>query len=294
MMRSSTSDTVRRLLPFLAGIALLFGAQQAHADSLYGISSATESVYLINQSNGSATFVAKVNGNVMLSGGSFLNGSLYASSIFGAPGGGNGAAIGIVRLTSGAFVFVSNQGGSLNWWGLASDESAGLLYSIDYNDNYVLKSMTAAGVITSIGTGTGIDGRGMAFDDANDILYATGGTTFSTSLYRVSTVSGTATAVGPMGTGFTSPSDIGLAYDESNDILYAISDDGDDGPFSPDGAGSSLYTVNTATGAATLVGTSPIAAIDGLAWTVPEPSDLALARSCVVALIAYGWWRRTR
>jgi len=77
--------------------------------------------------------------------------------------------------------------------------------------------MTAGGVVTTLGTGDGIDGRGMAFDDFKDILYATDN---SGGLYTVNTATETSTLIGDMGLG-SSVNRIGSAYDKDPCILYA-------------------------------------------------------------------------
>ena len=230
---------------------------------LYGVSTGTDNLYTINPTTGAATLVTGISESVSLTGASFLGGDLFACDVFG----GGGLYIGTVNITTGVYTGVGDQDGSINWHGLASDESAGLLYSIDIDDGNKLKSMTPTGTITTIGTGAGIGGRGMAYDDANDILYATGGG----SLYTVSTSGGAATLIGAMGLGITG-NRIGLAYDEDTNTLYANSGDT-----------QSLYTLNVGTGAAVLVGLNNVgnAVVDGLAWysgpdVIPEPTTLAL------------------
>lgn len=232
------------------------GAGSAQA-ALYGLSDGG-ALYTINASTGAATLVASVPG-VSLTGLSFLGGTLYATDVF------QGNDIfGSLDVTTGAFTGINNQDGSVNWHGLAGNESAGVLYTIDINDGNKLKSVTPAGVVATIGSGTGIDGRGMAYDDTNGILYATG----AGGLYTVDVTTGTATLIGSMG---ISTGNIGLDYDEIAGVLYA-----NDGSVS-----MSLYSVNTGTGAATLVGTNGFRLINGLAWiaddrTVPEPGTLVL------------------
>ena len=258
------------VVPVLMG---LIGSTPALA-ALYGLSSSNPgTLYTVNPGDGSATAVTDLSGSsfVSLTGLSFLDGTLFGTDIV--PPGAS-FMTGTIDTGSGAFVGVSNQDGSANWHGLASDEAAALLYTIDINDSNKLKSMTAGGVVTTIGTGAGIDGRGMAFDDVNDILYATG----SGSLYTVNTATGASTLVGGMqlDTGL-----IGLAYDEIADILYA------------NVAGTGLYTINVGTGDATFIGSNGTTAgsgIDGLAWLgpqgpdVPEPGTLALAMLAVGAI----------
>ena len=225
----------------------LFGGQ------LFGLSSATDDLYRVDSATGAATFITDIDGGALgaaATGLSFLNSTLFATDIFG--GGLSGFNIGTVDITNGAFAFINDQDGSSDWFGLATDETTSLLYSIDIDDNDILKSMTAGGTVTSIGTGTGIGGfaAGMAFDDANGILYAIDS---NGDLYTVDTTTGVATLVGS--TGLASSVFIGLAYDENTNTLFANEDDTD-----------SLYVLDTGTGAATLVGANGFDGIDGLAW----------------------------
>lgn len=222
------------------------------APGLYGLDSAfPANVYTIDAGSGAATLLVTTNGSSSLVGLSFLGGEAYGSDLISFPGGSGGFDVGLIDLVGGIITFVSDQDGSSNWHGLATNDSAGVLYTIDINDDNILKTLAPDGTVTSIGTGTGIDGRGMAYDDANGILYATNNV--DNSLYTVSTADGTSTLVGA--TGLPNLDRVGLAYDEDNDILY-LNDDGT----------ASLYTVNVSTGAASLVGSNGVDGIDGLAW----------------------------
>lgn len=232
------------------------GSGSAQA-ALYGLANGG-ALYTLNPATGVASFVANVS-NVSFTGLSFLGGNLYATDIFQGPN-----RFGTINVSTGAFTGINNQDGSINWHGLAGNEALGVLYTIDIDDGNKLKSVTPAGAVTTIGTGAGIDGRGMAFDDANGILYATGGT----SLYTVDITTGVATLVGDMG---IDAGNIGLDYDEDAGVLFA-----NDGNVT-----MSLYSVNTTTGLATLIGANGIQTINGLAWItdngqVPEPGTLAL------------------
>lgn len=262
-----------RRLAFLLAVPMLMGlvASTPALAALYGLSSSIPgTLYTVDAGTGAATAVGNLTGadNTSLTGLSFLDGTLFGTDIA-SPG--HSLNAGTIDHATCAYTWVSDQDGSINWHGLASDEAAGLLYAIDQNDGNKLKSMTAAGVVTTIGTGAGIQGRGMAYDDANDILYATG----DRSLCTVDTATGTSTLVGEMGleTGY-----FGLAYDEVAQVLYGVN-------------GSNLYTINVGTGAPTLVGSLNAAhTIDGLAWLgpqgpeVPEPGTLTLAMLAVGAI----------
>lgn len=257
----------------LAGLAFCLAAAPASA-GLYGLSSSTNGLYTINPLSGAATLVGDTGGSVSLSGLSFADGILYGTDIFGL------GPMARLDTMTGAGTPFSDQGGSINWHGLGSVED-GPLYTIDIDDGSILKSISTGGVITSIGSGAGIDGRGMAYDDGNGVLYATGGT----SLYSVDTGLGTSTIIGDMG---LSTGLFGLAYDEMNGILYGNSGDT-----------HNLYRIDVMTGAATLIGANGVDGIDGLAWIdgnmapVPVPAALPLLGTGVAVLGYFGWRRRS-
>jgi hypothetical protein len=234
-------------------------------------------VYTIDPATGLATQQATLSpGAGSAVGLTGLGQTLYASDIFiDAP-----ASFGTVNRVTGTYAPVNNQGGSANWQGLGANQSASLIYTIDIDDSNRLKSVTPTGVITPIGSGdTANDGRGLAYDDGNGVLYSIA---LNGNLYTVNVTTGASTLVGPTGIS-TFMIFAGLAYDEVADVLYANVSS----TFAP----SSLYTIDVTTGAATLVGpngaTNPI---DGLAWIdvvpgeVPEPASIALIALAFVLL----------
>lgn len=156
----------KRIAGAALALAASIGSMGAHA-ALYGLSNGG-ALYTIDPATGAATFVADVPG-VSFTGLSFLGSTLYATDVLRE----GSFRFGSIDLTTGAFTAINNQDNSLNWHGLAGNESASVLYTIDINDSLKLKSVTPAGVVATIGTGTGIDGRGMAYDDTHGILYAT-------------------------------------------------------------------------------------------------------------------------
>ncbi len=225
---------------------------QTFPDGLIGLSSNTPAVlYFIDSSDGTATPIVTLDGNASITGLSFLQGTLYGVDLYDFPGGSGGNDIGSIS-TGGIITFLSNQNGSANWHGLASDEAGGVLYTIDFNNSDILTAQFPDGSVATIGSGVGFHGPGMAYDNANGILYAISD---ERSLYTVSTETGTATLIGATGIPATSL-DVGLAYDECNQILYAN-----------DGTLGQLFIVDVTTGEATLVGSNGVdAVIDGLAW----------------------------
>jgi hypothetical protein len=222
---------------------------QTFPDGLIGLSSTEPAVlYSIDASTGKATPIVTLNGGASLTGLAFLQRTLYGTDLYNFPGSSGGNDIGSIS-TGGIITFLSNQNGSANWHGLAANEAGNVLYSIDLNNNNILTAQFPDGSVQTIGSGTGIDGRGMEYDNTHGILYATGS---DGSLYTVSTSTGTSTLIGL--TGVDTSTYVGLAYDECNEILY-LND------------GGQLYTLDINTGAATLVGSNGVDdIIDGLAW----------------------------
>jgi DNA-binding beta-propeller fold protein YncE len=257
----------------LATVAIATVAIAANAwavdPGLYGVQTADgegSHVYRIDPATAAATRISSMPFDVSLAGATFLHDQLYVSDVLQfVP---TAAFYGMVDVETGAYTGIHDQGFDLNWHGLASSESLGVTWSISQQADRNLVETALDGSFHMIGP-TGIDGRGMAYDDANGILYAIN---FSdASLYTVDIATGLSTRVGPTGT----PCDaIGLAYDEFTRTLYMSEGDVTD----------SLYTLDVSTGAATLVGELGFHFIDGLAW-VPEPASFGLlALGAVVAL----------
>ena len=98
--------------------------------------------------------------------------------------------------TGGIITFLGDQNGSDNWHGLAADEAGGVLYSIDNNNSNILTAQFPDGSVETIGSGAGIDGPGMEYDDTHGILYAISS---DRSLYTISTETGTSNLIGPTG-----------------------------------------------------------------------------------------------
>jgi hypothetical protein len=246
------------ILALVLGNVLLAGSSQAQSfpDGLIGLSSSEPAVlYSIDASTGLATPIVTLNGSASITGLAFLNRVLYGTDLYDFPGGIiNQNAIGSIS-TGGIITFLSDQNGSANWHGLAADETNNILYIIDYNNSDILTAQFPDGSVETIGSGVGFNAPGLDYDDTHGILYAISS---DSTLYTVSTETGTASLIGPTGLPQNNL-DIGLAYDECNEILYANHE--------PLGQ---LFILDVTTGAATLVGSNGVdAVIDGLAWKGP-------------------------
>lgn len=241
-------------ISYVMVIAIVIMASPARGqdfpDGLVGISTGDPgAVYLINESTGDASLLATMNRTTSLVGAAFLGETLYGVDICIDDACNNYTAASV--STSGAVNVISNQNGSSNWWSLAADETANVMYSVDMDNSRILSAQFPNGSIQTIGAGTGLSVAGLAYDDTNGILYAATSDSF---LYTISTTDGTPTLIGP--TGVPESLLIGLEYDECSQVLYLNH-----------GALGQLYTVNVSTGAATLVGSNGVeATIDGLAW----------------------------
>jgi hypothetical protein len=251
----------RVLLATLAAIAIATNAW-ATEPGLYGIQSGndgTNGLFRIDPLTGAATKITSLDKDPSLAGASFLNGELYVTDVLNWVPGVGYLLYDRLDTETGVFTGIHDQGYDFNWHGLASSDALGVTWAIGQDSGRVLVQTDIYGNWTTIGA-TGIDGRGMAYDDTHGILYATNYD--DSGLYSVDINTGAATYIGDTGVRCDL---VGLAYDEWTQTLYLNEADVTD----------SLYTVDVNTGLATLVGANGHPWIDGLAW-IPEPSSLAL------------------
>jgi hypothetical protein len=159
--------------------------------------------------------------------------------MIGAQYGGNTSPFGTVDLNSGVFTLIGNMGpGSYTGLGVANGvlytEQNGLLFSIN----------TTNGSLTQIG---GITGNNLAsFGSTTTGLYGLAGTGSQVvaTLFSINPQTGALTAIGPIGSSIIGN---GQGY-------YARLSAGSSTLYMENGG--NLYTINTATGAATQVGTT--------------------------------------
>ncbi|MHC4717264.1 MAG: NHL repeat-containing protein, partial [Planctomycetota bacterium] len=137
-----------------------------------------------------------------------------------------------IDLLSGVATQIGYLGVSGDFDGLAFAPD-GQLYAVDDSSDQLYRTDVASGVATLVGSlGWNIDRAGLAFDEDGVLWMAA-----SSGLYRVDTTTGVATYIDAMGVSSVDS----LAWDGA--VLYGISSQTD-----------SLYTIDRATGAATLVG----------------------------------------
>lgn len=247
------------------GIAVVAVAFQAQADvgRLFGISGQAGPnavLYEIDPLTGAATEYLTLNADGgFLMGLTSLGGELYATGLRDYPGAPDSPTLGRIDMTTGDIEFISDINGVLNAQGLASNETEGVFYTVDSS---TLFSINTGGDLTAIGSTGGVDGRGMAYDDGAGVLYAVD---LDDNLYTMDTGTGATSLIGEVGIPPTGFDWAGLAFDEFSGTLLLI-----------DGVGENLWSLNTDTAEATLIGSNGVGGITGLAWVVPAPSSLAL------------------
>jgi hypothetical protein len=253
-------------LPLLCAGALIAVSSFPASAALVGLSSSTPgTLFSIDTATGNTTPIVNLSGTNFTSivGLEYLNGLLYATDVQD----GVNFTFGSIDLNTGVYTPINLQGGSANWYSLAADPVANLLYSVDADNGNTLVSVTPGGVITNIGP-VGSVIAGLAYDAVNHILYGIG----SGQLFTINVTTGTATLLGDTTIPFSN--DAGLAYDPATATLYMNT------------AAGTLYSLNTTSGVASFIGSNSVTLIDGLAVIpdVPEPSSIALVALGAVAM----------
>lgn len=136
------------------------------------------------------------------------------------------------------FSEIGSLGVTFNYGGLAYDHNNDILYMIGGRNNNNLYSVNrSTGLATLIGSHGLTDLFGLAYDSANNVLYASSDD--NSRLYTLDTGTGAATQVGYMGEEMC-----GLAYNSTTDTLIAIDSRS---------TGERLYSINRTTAATTLL-----------------------------------------
>ncbi|MGH7807242.1 MAG: hypothetical protein ACRENT_04045, partial [Thermodesulfobacteriota bacterium] len=121
---------------------------QNFPNGLIGLSSNEPGVlYSIDSNTGAAFPITALNGNVSITGLSFLNGRLYGTDLYDFPGDTPGQND-IGSISPGGIInFLGNQNGSANWHGLAADEAGGVFYVLDYDNSNILTAQFPDGSV---------------------------------------------------------------------------------------------------------------------------------------------------
>ena len=288
----------RALVGLATVVVLTAGTREAWAQRLVGLSSTNPAnLYDISATTGAATLRTQITASAEFTGLAYLNGVLYATDInplYGLPGTVNDS-FGSIDPNTGVFTEISHQADQ-NWHGLAADRRNSLLYSIDISNDNKLVAIQPNGGYYYIGSGTGIDGRGMAFDNDKGILYATDSIIDPNkgSLCTVDPGTGESQLMFQFtlpGLQYTNLAFVGLAFDDVTDTLFMVRDAFD--PSIP----SVLYTVDVTTGTVSEVGSLGVSWVDGLEFIpasspVPEPSSLIIWSLFGGVGAIIGWRRR--
>jgi len=142
-----------------------------------------------------------------------------------------------ISTTDGSATYIGDIGYALS--GIAYDPVTGKLYGTTRGSNAQLVEInTATGAGTPVGAGTGYHLNVPAFNSSGELF---AWSEDSDSLVRMNPATGAVTTVFPNSVG---TSNTGMAFNNSN-VLYLVN------------WGASVYTVNTATGVATSIGSIP-------------------------------------
>jgi hypothetical protein len=253
-------------------------ASLCKASLIYGTAytgGVTGNVYSINSATGVATLIAQTETGYPGFGMAELDGNLYVADFEPtAPPG--GSTFGTLNPNTGAFSPIGNVADQ-GWRSLAPDDADNVMLTVDTAAGPILTAVRPNGSTKVIG---GISSAGpssmisLAYDNTDHILY---GLNYARQLYQISATNAQATLIGA--TGLTDYSyTAGLCFDQATSTLFLNDENAQTGD-------SSLYTVNTNTGLANLVG--PNSRSSGLSIqtiaVVPEP-NLSILAAAMLAI----------
>ena len=245
----------------------LFGSEDATGDNIHRIDPSTGVPFLVGPAGQDLSFTGMAFDT--------STGTLYVSDVT-SPTTPFAWGLGRVDIFTGAVTYIGDHVSTTDIHGLAYDSANDVLYGADTEGPNLSTIDRATGAATAVGSFGSVSSiRGLAYDPVGDVLYGVD----NTNLYTINRATGAATVVGPHGV-TTDTFAVGLEYDALAGILYATFSNGGGGaPEAPPpsnaarseapagGAGqtTSFYTIDPATGGATLVADTGIVRIDGLA-----------------------------
>ena len=249
---------------------VLWGPSQAQG-VMYAVDRASDLLYKIDPATANATVVGNTGADVSFSGLSWSGSKMYACDLWT----GSAWSLATINLNTGAATSIGPQGYA-NVMAIA--HVGGTLYGFEF-DAGLGTFNTTTGAFTPIPSTLPTHMYAADLDDSSGLLYTVGENSF---LYTVNVNSGTATAVGSTGISFetvNSVKEIGLTYNAMDGQLYLLGND-------VAGSGDRLYRINKSTGAATLIGSTPLIEADALEFVpIPEPSTLILLGIGAICLL---------
>lgn len=245
---------MHRITLALAGAAIGFASASANAQ-LFGVGgfspTGVQSLYSINPATGAATLIGstglrQISDIVYSPGTNALIAHTVAGDLF------------TLNTATGAASLLADGNTLVPESGLALRNSDGRLFTTIFDDLQG-SNATPAGW-SSIGASglNSFDVSGLAFDASDRLFGLVSNSTLADELVEFNVSTGAATVIGITGT--NSDNTAGLTFVGSQ--LFASD-------------GASLYSINTTTGAASLIGSHGVAGFSGIAF-IPAPGSVAL------------------